>query len=82
MITEAVNEQFCCLLYLAILLKSKHPLFLEVGGGEEGGLECSGMGCCVYFSLVCTTIGVLVMTPLKFGTHVNANVLGKGAEVM
>lgn len=22
------------------------------------------------------------MTPLKFGTHVNANVLGKGAEVM
>lgn len=32
-----------------------------------------GMGCCdyVYFSLVYTTGRVLVMTPLKIGTHVN-----------
>lgn len=31
------------------------------------------MGCCdyVYFSLVYTTGRVLVMTPLKIGTHVN-----------
>ena len=57
------------------------------GGGEElegkgGGGGLGMMGCCnyVYFSLVYTTSRVLVMTPLKIGTHVN--VLGKGTKVM
>lgn len=36
-ITEAVNDQFLCLLYLAILLKCEHHLFLKAGdGGREG----------------------------------------------
>ena len=36
-VTEAVNDQFLCLLYLAILLKCEHHLFLKAGdGGREG----------------------------------------------
>ena len=39
-VTEAVNDQFCCLLYLAILLKCEHHLFLKAGdGGRGGGLK-------------------------------------------
>lgn len=74
-VTEAVNDQFCCLLYLAILLKCEHHLFLKAGdggrggGGVEGkgsgrveewqggkgrmrGLECQGMGYCIYVYLL------------------------------
>ena len=36
-VTEAVNDQFCCLLYLAMLFKDKHHLFLETGGAGGGG---------------------------------------------
>lgn len=36
-VTEAVNDQFCCLLYLAILLKCEHHLFLKAGDGGRGG---------------------------------------------
>ena len=36
-VTEAVNDQFCCLLYLAILLKCKHHLFLKASDGGRGG---------------------------------------------
>lgn len=86
-VTEAVNDQFCCLLYLATLLKMNitssfyspppTPLFRWRGGrsggkGEEVGPR-NGL-------LVYTTSRVLVMTPLKIGTHVN--VLGKGTKVM
>lgn len=71
-VTEAVNDQFLCLLYLAILLKCEHHLFLKAGdggrgGGREGrwkggrrargegrmrGLECQGMGYCIYVYLL------------------------------
>lgn len=36
-VTEAVNDQFLCLLYLAILLKCEHHLFLKAGDGGRGG---------------------------------------------
>lgn len=87
-VTEAVNDQFCCLLYLATLLKMNitssfyspphPPLQVEGGGGRSGGKgeevgPRNGL-------LVYTTSRVLVMTPLKIGTHVN--VLGKGTKVM
>ena len=36
-VTEAVNDQFCCLLYLAILLKCEHHLFIKAGNGGRGG---------------------------------------------
>lgn len=44
-VTEAVNDQFCCLLYLAILFKDKHHLSLETGGaGGGGGVRSGGKG--------------------------------------
>ena len=43
-VTEAVNDQFCCLLYLAILFRDKHHLFLETGGTGEGGRGGGGEG--------------------------------------
>ena len=68
-VTEAVNDQFLCLLYLAILLKCEHHLFLKAGDGGRGGgwwkgrevkgwkgrmrgLECQGMGYCIYVYLL------------------------------
>ena len=41
-VTEAVNDQFCCLLYLAILFKDKHHLSLETGGA--GRVRSGGKG--------------------------------------
>ena len=43
-VTEAVNDQFCCLLYLAMLFKDKHHLFLETGGAGGGGGGGGGGG--------------------------------------
>ena len=43
-VTEAVNDHFCCLLYLAILFKDKHHLFLETGGARGGGVRSGGKG--------------------------------------